>query len=49
MFNYSTTELGLVGNSLIVDGTPHNWNETIMVHTPVVTNETTYTWTFNNV
>lgn len=49
LFNYTNTEFGLVGAGLVVNGQPHNWDQTIMLHKPVVTNETTYTWTWNNV
>jgi hypothetical protein len=44
--DYSATELGLVGDGLVVDGNQHNWDETIMLSTPTVTDETTYTWMF---
>ncbi len=47
--DYTTTELGLVGGSLRVDGAPHNWDETLYLQAPVVENETTYIWTFENV
>lgn len=46
LFNYTNTELGLVGASLTATG---NWDQTILLHKPVVTNETNYTWTWNNV
>lgn len=49
IFNYTNTELGLVGDGLVVNGVPHNWNVTIGLHKPVVTNETNYTWTWNNI
>ena len=49
IFNYTNTEFGLVGASLVVNGAPHNWDVTIQLHKPVVTNETNYTWTWNNI
>ncbi len=49
LFDYTNTELGLVGASLVVNGLPHNWDETIMLHKPVVENETNYTWTYEGV
>ena len=48
-FDYTDTELGLIGESLIVDGEPHNWDETIMVHTPEVLSDTEFLWTFEGV
>lgn len=47
--DYTTTELGLIGNGLMVDGVASDWNTTLWVSTPTVTNETTYTWTYNGV
>ncbi|NOR88489.1 MAG: SusF/SusE family outer membrane protein [Bacteroidales bacterium] len=32
----------------MVDGAQHNWDETILVSTPAVEEETNYTWTFAN-
>jgi hypothetical protein len=49
VFDYTNTELGLIGNGLVVNGAPHNWEETILLSTPTVENETNYTWTFSNV
>lgn len=49
VFNYTNTQLGLVGASLVVNGVPHNWDETIMLSTPTVENETNYTWTYEGV
>lgn len=46
--DYSDTELGLIGEGLIVDGTQHNWDETVDLHTPFVEG-TNYTWTWNNI
>lgn len=48
-FDYSATELGLVGDGLVVDGNPHNWDETVMLSTPTIDGETTYTWMFEGV
>lgn len=47
--DYTNTELGLVGDGLVVDGNPHNWDETVMLSLPTVTDETTYTWMFEGV
>ncbi|MCB0805713.1 MAG: SusF/SusE family outer membrane protein [Bacteroidales bacterium] len=47
--DYSSTELGLVGDGLVVGGNQHNWDETIMLMTPTVENETNYTWTWEGV
>lgn len=47
--DYSNTELGLVGDGLIVDGAPHNWETTIMVQTPTIENETKYIWMYEGV
>jgi hypothetical protein len=49
LIDYTATELGLVGNGLMVDGVQNTWDLTLMVQAPVVTNETSYTWTFNQV
>jgi len=49
VFDYSNTELGLVGESLIVNGAPHNWEETVFLTLPTVENETNYTWIFADV
>jgi hypothetical protein len=47
--DYSATELGLVGDGLMVGGVQHNWDETIMLQLPTVENETNYTWTYDAV
>lgn len=47
--DYTDTELGLIGNSLVLDGAPHNWDSTLFVHKPVIEGETTYIWTFPGV
>jgi len=47
--DYTNTELGLVGNAIMVDGNVVGWNTTVMSSVPVVTDETTYTWTYSNV
>ena len=51
IIDYTNTELGLIGNGLIINGVQHNWGDdsTVMLTTPTVENETTYTWTYNNV
>ena len=49
LINYTDTQLGLVGDGLIVNEAQHNWDETIMLSVPAVENETTYIWTYNNV
>ena len=48
-FDYSGTELGLVGDGLMVDGAQHNWDVTINTSVPTITDETTYTWMFDGV
>lgn len=48
-FDYTNTELGLVGDGIINADTALGWNYTIMLHTPTVTDETTYTWTYEGV
>lgn len=48
IIDYTDTELGLVGDGLVVDGNPHNWDETIMLSTPEVDGDT-YTWTYAGV
>jgi len=47
-FDYSATELGLIGAGLNFMGAAHNWDETIYVQTPAVAGEV-YTWTYNDV
>jgi hypothetical protein len=49
LIDYTNTELGLIGNGLMVSGAQHNWDVTLMVSKPVVENETNYTWTYNQV
>ncbi len=49
LIDYTNTELGLVGDGLMVSGAQHNWDVTLMVSKPVVENVTTYTWTYNQV
>lgn len=49
LIDYTNTELGLIGNGLMVSGAQHNWDVTLMVQKPVVENETNYTWTYNQV
>jgi hypothetical protein len=49
LIDYTNTELGLVGNGLMVDGVQHNWDLTVKVSKPVVENVTTYIWTYNQV
>ena len=49
LIDYTNTELGLIGNGLMVSGAQHNWDVTLMVHKPVVENVTNYTWTYNQV
>lgn len=46
--DYTNTELGLVGDGIIVDGAANDWETTLFVSTPDV-DETTYTWTWDNV
>jgi hypothetical protein len=47
--DYSQTKLGLLGNSIIIDGEPHNWDETLFLHLPLVEDQVNYTWTWTNV
>lgn len=49
LIDYTNTELGLVGNGLMVDGVQHNWDVTVQVSKPVVENVTNYIWTYNQV
>lgn len=49
IIDYSNTELGLVGDGLIVNGAQHNWDVTVMLSLPTVENETNYTWTYSDV
>jgi hypothetical protein len=48
-FNYTNTELGLIGGSLIVEGVSWGWENGYQLHKPVVENETNYTWTWSNI
>jgi hypothetical protein len=47
--DYTNTELGLVGNGLMVGGVQHNWDLTVMVSKPTVENVTTYIWDYSGV
>lgn len=49
LIDYTNTELGLVGNGLMVDGVQHNWDVTVKIGKPAVENVTTYIWTYNQV
>lgn len=49
LIDYTNTELGLVGNGLMVDGAQHNWDVTVQVSKPTIENLTTYSWTYNQV
>ncbi len=49
LIDYTNTELGLVGDGLMVSGAQHNWDVTVMVSKPAVENVTTYKWTYNQV
>ncbi|MBN1340251.1 MAG: SusF/SusE family outer membrane protein, partial [Bacteroidales bacterium] len=49
LVDYTNTQLGLVGDGLMVNGVQHNWDVTVMLHVPVVENETNYTWTYDGV
>ncbi len=49
LVDYTNTQLGLVGNGLMVGGVQQTWDLTIMLSTPVVSAVTTYTWTYNGV
>ena len=48
--DYTTTELGLIGDGLMVNGAQYSWDSaTLMLSVPTIENETIYTWTYNNV
>lgn len=47
--DYTNTELGLVGNGLIVNGQQQTWDVTIMLSKPTVENVTTYYWYYKTV
>jgi len=47
-FDWSSTELGLVGDGVIIDGTAHNWDSTALLQVPLI-DGTTYSWSFNNI
>ncbi len=49
LIDYTNTELGLVGNGLMVDGVQHNWDVTVQVSKPTIENLTTYSWTYSQV
>ena len=49
LVDYKDTQLGLVGDGLMVNGAQHNWDETVMLSVPTIENETTYIWKYNNV
>lgn len=49
VINYTDYEMGLVGNGLVVDGVQHNWDVTVQIQKPTVSNETMYTWNFTGV
>ena len=49
VIDYTNTELGLVGDGLIVGGVQHNWDVTVMLHKPTVENVTTYYWNYDGV
>lgn len=49
VINYTDTELGLVGNGLMVGGVQQTWDLTIMLGKPEVKDVTTYTWKWSGV
>lgn len=46
--DYSTTELGLVGNGIVMGDSVAGWSTTVYLHTPEASN-TKYTWSWDNV
>lgn len=48
-YDYSETQLGLIGDGLVVNGIQHNWEETVMLHVPQVFNETNFYWNYPDV
>lgn len=49
LIDYSATELGLIGDGLMVGGVQHDWESTIMLSVPTIENETDYLWTYETV
>ena len=49
LIDYTNTELGLVGNGIIVADTASGWNLTIMMSMPEIDNVTNYIWKYNQV
>jgi hypothetical protein len=49
LINYTDTELGLIGDGLIIGGTQQGWDVTNWLSKPVVENVTNYVWTWNGV
>ncbi len=48
-YNYSETEMGLIGEGITYNGSPLGWDNTAFLHTPSVTNDFIYTWTYENI
>lgn len=48
-FDYSSTELGLIGSGIIQNGNPLGWENSMLLHTPMISDETTYTWTYEDI
>lgn len=46
--DYSDTPVGIIGEGVLVDGNPHNWDGVVFQHVPVV-DGTKFVWTFSNV
>lgn len=48
IIDYSDTPVGIIGDGVLVDGNPHNWDGVVFQHVPVV-DGTKFVWTFSNV
>lgn len=48
VIDYSDTPVGLIGEGVLVDGNPHNWDGVVFQHVPVV-DGTKFVWTYSNV
>lgn len=47
--DYSETEMGLIGSGIIQNGSPWGWDNSALLHTPVITDDFIYTWTYENI
>ncbi len=48
-YDYSATELGLIGDGIMNADTVLGWNYSLGLHAPTVTDETTYTWLYEGI